>query len=196
MTRNTIQKARPERVIALEEGRSTYFTGRPCKHGHIAERFTVDASCIECRGLFREGYREEAKAHAQRKRDEALAADAEGTRAAWAKWQRDERQRNPEKFRARERKHSRISRQRYPQRKLAETRARQAAQIRRTPPWVDLKAIRDFYENCPAGHEVDHIIPLRGKTVSGLHVLDNLQYLPKVENRLKGNRFDEWRLAA
>lgn len=109
---------------------------------------------------------------------------------------REDRKRDPEKYRARERKHGRLKRQRYPERKLAETRARQAAKIKRTPPWADLTVIRDFYEACPPGHEVDHIIPLRGKTVSGLHVINNLQYLPKRENRLKGNRFDSEAMAA
>lgn len=61
---------------------------------------------------------------------------------------------------------------------------------RNTPGWADLKAIREFYARCPIGHHVDHIIPLKGKDVSGLHVLDNLQYLPARENIIKGNRFD------
>ena len=66
---------------------------------------------------------------------------------------------------------------------------RRAAKIQRTPAWADLIAIREFYKNCPKGHEVDHIIPLQGKNVCGLHVLENLQYLPMEENRRKGNTY-------
>lgn len=57
---------------------------------------------------------------------------------------------------------------------------------RQTPPWADVDAIREIYRNRPQGHEVDHIIPLKGRTVSGLHVETNLQYLPMLANRRKG----------
>lgn len=57
-----------------------------------------------------------------------------------------------------------------------------------TPLWADKIAIHQFYVNCPDGFHVDHIIPLHGKLVSGLHVLENLQYLPAEENLRKGNK--------
>ena len=66
--------------------------------------------------------------------------------------------------------------------------ARNAAKMKQTPPWADHKAIRAFYTACPPGHHVDHIVPLKGKTVCGLHVLANLQYLPASENIAKGNK--------
>lgn len=35
---------------------------------------------------------------------------------------------------------------------------------------------------------VDHILPLKGKTVSGLHIWSNLQVIPKIINLKKGNK--------
>ena len=66
---------------------------------------------------------------------------------------------------------------------------RYVTKLQRTVPWADLKAIKEFYKNCPKGYHVDHIIPLQGENVSGLHVLSNLQYLTKSQNSSKGNRY-------
>jgi hypothetical protein len=58
-----------------------------------------------------------------------------------------------------------------------------------TPKWADKKEIIEFYKKCPKGFHIDHVIPLNGKNVSGLHVTYNLQYLPKIENLRKGTKF-------
>ncbi len=62
----------------------------------------------------------------------------------------------------------------------------------RIPAWLSDEnrlAITEFYVNRPEGHHVDHIVPLKGKNVSGLHVPWNLQYLPARENVKKSNSF-------
>ena len=50
-----------------------------------------------------------------------------------------------------------------------------------------------MYDFCKIfkGFEVDHIIPLNGKEVSGLHVLGNIQVLPISINRSKSNKYKE-----
>ena len=72
---------------------------------------------------------------------------------------------------------------------------RRAMEIQATPAWADRKAIRKFYElaakltwETGVQHEVDHIVPLGGKRVSGLHVHTNLQVLAMRANRSKFNR--------
>lgn len=74
---------------------------------------------------------------------------------------------------------------------------RRAAMLQRTPPWADLKAIEAVYrdalrleEETGVRHHVDHVIPLQGRAVSGLHVAANLRALPWKENISKGNRFE------
>lgn len=60
-----------------------------------------------------------------------------------------------------------------------------------TPSWADHQKIREIYvEAREKKLEVDHIIPLQGKCVSGLHVENNLQLLSRAENRKKSNHYE------
>ena len=70
------------------------------------------------------------------------------------------------------------------------SRLRELTEIRQRPKWADMAKIREIYANKPEGYHVDHIIPLRGKLVSGLHVENNLQYLTAEENMRKHNTFN------
>ncbi len=72
----------------------------------------------------------------------------------------------------------------------AHTRHYNLSKLKRTPLWSNKNAISKFYRNCPNGKSVDHIHPLHGKLISGLHVLRNLQYLTKSENSEKSNKFN------
>jgi 5-methylcytosine-specific restriction endonuclease McrA len=57
-------------------------------------------------------------------------------------------------------------------------------------PKFGQKGIKEFYDNCPIDMVVDHIIPLCGKKISGLHVIWNMQYLTPKQNSKKGNKWD------
>lgn len=67
----------------------------------------------------------------------------------------------------------------------------------RTPPWANKEAIHEIYAEARRlskdGEQfhVDHIIPLRGRNVSGLHVESNLRVMAAAENRMKSNKFTE-----
>lgn len=82
----------------------------------------------------------------------------------------------------------------------AQSAKRRATKRKATPKWLkeeqDIE-IKAFYveaakktKETGIPHEVDHIVPLQGKNVSGLHVPWNLQVLPEDMNRIKHNRFD------
>jgi len=75
---------------------------------------------------------------------------------------------------------------------------RKAAQLERTPNWLTLSDEFEFvciYTYATAlnsiglSYHVDHIIPLKGKNVSGLHTPENLQVIPAIHNMQKGNRY-------
>jgi 5-methylcytosine-specific restriction endonuclease McrA len=90
----------------------------------------------------------------------------------------------------RKRAYARASKKRNVEKVRADTNARRRRVRMQQPPWVDGAQLRDVYRKCPAGLEVDHVVPLRGALVSGLHVPWNLQYLSKEQNLRKGNRVD------
>jgi hypothetical protein len=69
---------------------------------------------------------------------------------------------------------------------------RRAREVRATPPWVDRAAIRAIYKKAKhlsksTGEQyvVDHIVPLDGKLVCGLHVPWNLRVIHWLENARK-----------
>ena len=75
------------------------------------------------------------------------------------------------------------------------TQKRKVAQGRAAPSWADQEAIVKIYPQCAeitdqtgVEHHVDHIIPLQGRLVCGLHVENNLQILPGDTNRRKANK--------
>ena len=75
---------------------------------------------------------------------------------------------------------------------------RRAAELQRAVQWDDSEwqefAIAEIYEcrrlrteATGVPHEVDHIVPLQGTLVSGLHRAENLRVITQYENRTKGN---------
>lgn len=50
-----------ERKEAIEKGLPRYFTGRPCKHGHLGERDTISAACLTCVKLAGNAAKERAR---------------------------------------------------------------------------------------------------------------------------------------
>lgn len=80
--------------------------------------------------------------------------------------------------------------------------ALEAAKRRASKPrWADAKAIYEIYaearrmtKETGIRMSVDHIYPIKGKNVCGLHVPENLQIIPLLDNIRKGNRFDKARL--
>ena len=95
---------------------------------------------------------------------------------------------------------ARLYRQNNPHMNAKKQAKREAAKKQRIPKWlteVDFERIQNEYalaailtKLCGTPWHVDHIIPLQGKLVSGLHVPSNLRVLPAKENIAKNNRYE------
>lgn len=131
--------------------------------------------------LFRRKARDPAGLLEKRRRNEA-ARGKEKRAKKWASWAK----RNKERLRDYREQHR-------PQH-ASRQRARMAVHRNAFPSWADRKRIASIYieaatltKDTGRLYEVDHIIPLQGKTVCGLHVENNLQVLLSEQNRQKSN---------
>ena len=101
-------------------------------------------------------------------------------------------------YREKQREVKKIHAKNNPDKVNAKSNNRRAKKLKRTPVWIKdkfLKEIAEYYTMAkeletvfPWKQHVDHIVPMNGKNVSGLHVPWNLQILSKKENLEKGNR--------
>ena len=171
-----------------------YFDGRPCSKGHVAERIVAldyrlgilrnVGPCSVC-------FNSSVGASQKRRYDAGLAKDY------GLAWWKKKYNASPE-FREEMKKRNRDWHKNNPGAGAERSVRRALAKERRTPKWLtadDLELIRFFYEeaNALSAHtgvkfHVDHIVPLRGQTVSGLHVPWNLQVIAATKNLSKGNK--------
>ncbi len=183
------------RAEAKATGAKYYFTGEPCKHGHIAPRKTK-GSCVECLKVewakgnetraeyFREYNKSEAgqkakRGYYERNRDAVVAAAQARPDEAKNQYKKRHKDNNPDYYRS-----------------LVSFRRRRFRQA--TPKWLtpeDKMEIRLKYRlaiemtrRMGVRYAVDHIVPLLGETVSGLHVPWNLEVITQEENLKKSNR--------
>ena len=171
------------RIEAQHNGKKRYFTGKPCKRGHIAERQVANWGCVECLRENQRNKLRDDKEYAEKRRGAYRNwwnNNKEAARNSAKRW----RNNNLDATRAR----AQDWKKKNPNRNKEHSMKRHAALKKAMPHWVDRKSIQNIYDECPVGMHVDHIVPLQGDNVSGLHVPWNLQYLSPFENVSKGNK--------
>jgi len=207
--------AKNNRHKALLKGEAKYISDKPCKRGHIGLRVTATGTCIECRIIkSRERYaanpkkaiektKEYYKKHSGKIKENRRKKYAQNpekelitSRKRVAEW----RLKNPEKVKA----HGALKsayKKANPHKSAILLAKRRSAKLKRTPKWLnqdDLWMIDQIYELCSLRSKltgilwhVDHVIPLQGKTVSGLHVPSNLRVILRSENLQKSNKLEQ-----
>ncbi len=164
----------------------TRYEGLPCRHGHGTIRYVYNQECIVCRRLRKLAYKKRKRLH-----------DKPG-RPKKEKRELTEQELNLKRERMRIASKKYDSNPKNKAKRAANRAKRRCSQLQRTPKWVSveetlqIKALyqqaKDLQKDTGKVWHVDHIIPLQGKEVSGLHVLSNLQILLADENLKKGNK--------
>jgi hypothetical protein len=185
------------RAEALASGLPHYFTGKPCKYGHVAKRAAVKGVCLQCQAEWEKQNRRNnpdrvkeirRRYHAKnrdkrnadcRKRHHENKVQRSTYRKAYYRQNIEASRKYARKHKAQFRRHYTLLQQ------LRQRRIRQA-----TPSWVDKWELYAIYHFCPPGYHVDHKVPIAGKNACGLHVPWNLQYLEAAKNVAKSNRFE------
>ena len=183
-------------------GLRKYFSGTICKHGHLSARKTSNGECLECVRSYNNNRKEkyknwcsENKASIKKynkkyynKNRSKILSKIKNTRKRVLRTIR-----SPEIIKEQKRQWN-IKNKGW---KNFLTRKRQAQISRATPKWADVEAIKNIYIltetiniNTGIKHHVDHIIPLQGKLVCGLHIPENLQIISEIENLRKGREFN------
>ena len=183
------------RAEAKKTGSKYYFTGQPCKHGHIAPRKTKGA-CVECLKV------EWAQANVTRAEYFAKYNQSEAGQQA----KREYYERNKEAVKARAQARPAEEKTRHKQEYKAAnpelykelTNARRRRFRQATPKWLTAEQkleIRLKYRlaielsrRLKTPHAVDHIVPLQGEEVCGLHVPWNMEVITQEENLKKSNK--------
>lgn len=203
------------RKEALLQGLLRYFTGKPCKRGHVSERQVSNLTCMECLRIknskdraenpekFKEIERRKYLKHSE-KIKVRVSAYYYANRNFINEKVRLDRVRNPEKYKAfRESRRDSIKEYRKANAGLinSHTAKRRALSLKATPNWANLNKIREVYLECDrisketgVAHNVHHEIPLQGKYVCGLHVEYNLSIISASENFRLSNSHesDDW----
>jgi len=202
------------RKEAEQQGLKRYFTGKPCKWGHISQRF-LGGACEQCvRIQCKRWYVDHRDLVIQRAAgwSKANPVRCNASKRKWRlqypekqaasekKWRANNpehdynRWRDSEEYRQINRKAKKRWRVRNP---AAQQQARQDIRDR-TPTWANPDAINAVYllrdtltKDTGIPHQVDHIIPLHGDKISGLHVENNLQVLTATGNRSKYNYWND-----
>jgi len=183
------------REEAKKTGSKYYFTGQPCKHGHIAPRKTKGA-CVDCLKI------EWAKGNETRAEYFKQYNQSEASQKAKKEYYERNKEQVIARAAARPVEQRRLHREKYkaqnPELYKAFTSVRRRRHKNATPKWITPEqklAMRNLYLKAQeltkiAGERyvVDHIIPLISPEVCGLHVPWNLRVITQEENLKKSNK--------